>query len=178
LSQGRVLHWARWSLRSRAGPRSFRIRCPVRCCQMACTRVIMVGESLTRPWSRCHCTPAALRGVGTFIECGCPLVAFGRSLPQVLFLSLEAGSGEVDMTSLVWGSLGRDRDLHELMPCPIPVHCDGSQQYPRKLSTKKISRFFLLVVSALRIIFFYERTSTIGSKSATPSLASPTSKVS
>jgi hypothetical protein len=62
LSQGRVLHWARWSLRPRAGPCSFRIRCPVRCCQMACTRVIMVGESLTRPWSRCHCTPATLRG--------------------------------------------------------------------------------------------------------------------
>jgi hypothetical protein len=25
----------------------------------------------------------------------------------------------------------------------LPVRCDGSQQYPRKLSTKKISSFFI-----------------------------------
>jgi hypothetical protein len=33
------------------------------------------------------------------------------------------------------------------------MRCDGLQQYPRKLSTKK-SQDFLLIVSALRIIFF------------------------
>jgi hypothetical protein len=58
----------------------------------------------------------------------------------------------------------------------LPVRCDDSQQYPRKLSIKMISRF-LLVVSTLCIIFFYECKSTIDSKSETPSLA-PTSKVS
>jgi hypothetical protein len=33
------------------------------------------------------------------------------------------------------------------------MRCDDLQQYPRKLSTKKIQEF-LLIVSALRIIFF------------------------
>jgi hypothetical protein len=33
------------------------------------------------------------------------------------------------------------------------VRCDGLQQYPRKLSTKKFQDF-LLIVSALCIIFF------------------------
>jgi hypothetical protein len=33
------------------------------------------------------------------------------------------------------------------------MRCDGLQQYSRKLSTKK-SQDFLLIVSALRIIFF------------------------
>jgi hypothetical protein len=43
------------------------------------------------------------------------------------------------------------------------MRCDGSQQYPRKLSTKNISRFF---IDCLRFShnIFYERTSTIGSK--------------
>jgi hypothetical protein len=35
----------------------------------------------------------------------------------------------------------------------LPVHCDGLQQYLPKLSTKK-SQDFLLIVSALHIIFF------------------------
>jgi hypothetical protein len=35
----------------------------------------------------------------------------------------------------------------------FPVRCDGLQQYPRKLSIKKNSRF-LLIVSALCIIYF------------------------
>jgi hypothetical protein len=74
-----------------------------------------VGESLTRPRSCCHCTPAALRGVGTRIECGCPLVASG-CLPQVLSLLPEMGLDEADMASQGWGSLGRDGDLPKLTP--------------------------------------------------------------
>jgi hypothetical protein len=35
----------------------------------------------------------------------------------------------------------------------LPVRCDGSQQYACKLS-KKYLKIFLLIVSALRIIFF------------------------
>jgi hypothetical protein len=35
----------------------------------------------------------------------------------------------------------------------LPVRCDGLQQYPRKLSIKKIQDF-LLIVLALCIIFF------------------------
>jgi hypothetical protein len=31
-----------------------------------------VSKSLTRPRSCCHCTPVALPGVGTHIECDCP----------------------------------------------------------------------------------------------------------
>jgi hypothetical protein len=54
----------------------------------------------------------------------------------------------------------------------LPVRCDGSQQYPRKLSTKKISRFFIDCLRSSHNIF-HERTGTIGSKSETPSLASP-----
>jgi hypothetical protein len=46
------------------------------------------------------------------------------------------------------------------------MHCDGSQQYPRKLS-KKSFQDFLLIVSAFYIIFFYKRTDTVGSKSKT-----------
>jgi hypothetical protein len=49
----------------------------------------------------------------------------------------------------------------------LPVRCDGSQQYPRKLSTKKISRFFIDCLRSSHNIF-YERTGTIGSKSETP----------
>jgi hypothetical protein len=37
----------------------------------------------------------------------------------------------------------------------LPIRCDGSQQYPRKLSTKK-SQDFLLIVSARRIIFLFD----------------------
>jgi hypothetical protein len=44
-------------------------------------------------------------------------------------------------------------------------------------TTKKISRFFIECLRTSHNIF-YERTSTIDSKSETPSLASPTSKVS
>jgi hypothetical protein len=77
-----------------------------------------VGESLTRPRSRRHFTPAALRGVGTRSECDCPLVAFGRALPQVLSLLSGMGSGEADMTYLGWESLNRDKDFPELRPCP------------------------------------------------------------
>jgi hypothetical protein len=57
------------------------------------------GESLTRPQSHRHCTPATLCRVGTRIECGCPLAAFGRALPQVLPLLPETDSGEADMAS-------------------------------------------------------------------------------
>jgi hypothetical protein len=48
----------------------------------------------------------------------------------------------------------------------LPVRCDGSQQYPRKLSTKKISRFFINCLRSSHNTF-YERTGTIGSKSET-----------
>jgi hypothetical protein len=37
----------------------------------------------------------------------------------------------------------------------LPVRCDGLQQYPRKLSIKKIQDF-LLIVSALCIIYFFD----------------------
>ena len=46
------------------------------------------------------------------------------------------------------------------------MRCDGSQQYPHKLSTKKISGFFIDCLRSSHNIF-YERTSTIGSKSET-----------
>jgi hypothetical protein len=46
----------------------------------------------------------------------------------------------------------------------VTLRYDGSQQYPRKLSTKKISRFFINCLRSLYNIF-YERTVTIGSKS-------------
>jgi hypothetical protein len=49
----------------------------------------------------------------------------------------------------------------------LPVRCDGSQQYPRKLSTKKISRFFIGCLHSSQNIF-YERAGTLGSKSETP----------
>jgi hypothetical protein len=49
----------------------------------------------------------------------------------------------------------------------LPMRCDGSQQYPRKLSTKKISRFLIGCLHSLYNIF-YECTGTIGSKSETP----------
>jgi hypothetical protein len=34
------------------------------------------------------------------------------------------------------------------------VRCDGSQQYPRKLSTKKISRFFIDCLHSLHIFYY------------------------
>jgi hypothetical protein len=37
----------------------------------------------------------------------------------------------------------------------LPVRCDGLQQYPRKLSIKKF-KIFLLIVSALYIIYFFD----------------------
>jgi hypothetical protein len=48
----------------------------------------------------------------------------------------------------------------------LPMRCNDSQQYPRKLSTKKISRFFIGCFHSLHNIF-YERTGTIDSKSET-----------
>jgi hypothetical protein len=36
----------------------------------------------------------------------------------------------------------------------LPVRCDGLQQYPRKLFIKKKIKIFLLMVSALCIIYF------------------------
>jgi hypothetical protein len=36
----------------------------------------------------------------------------------------------------------------------LPVRCDGLQQYPRKLSIKKISRFFIDCLRSLYNIFF------------------------
>jgi hypothetical protein len=48
----------------------------------------------------------------------------------------------------------------------LSVRCDGSQQYICKLSTKKISRFFIGCLHSSHNIF-YERTSTIGNKSET-----------
>jgi hypothetical protein len=50
--------------------------------------------------SCCHCTPVALRRVGTCIQCGCLPATFGRALPQALSFSPEIGSSEVDMTFL------------------------------------------------------------------------------
>jgi hypothetical protein len=49
----------------------------------------------------------------------------------------------------------------------LPVRCDGSQEYSRKLSTKKISRFFIGCLHSLHNIF-YERMCTICSKPETP----------
>jgi hypothetical protein len=46
------------------------------------------------------------------------------------------------------------------------VRCDGSQQHPRKLSTKKILIFFIGCLHSSHNIF-YKRTGTIGSKSET-----------
>jgi hypothetical protein len=64
-----------------------RITCTVRGWQTVCVYsgacVTKVCESLTRPRSCCHCTPTALRGVGTRIECGCPPVAFERLCPEL-----------------------------------------------------------------------------------------------
>jgi hypothetical protein len=117
LSRGRDLRQARWRLCLRADPRSCLIICPVRGRQTTCTCIIMVGESLTRLWSRRHYTLANLRRVGTLIQCGCPPVAFGRALPQLLSLSPKMGLGEADMASMGSGSLGRDGDLPELTPC-------------------------------------------------------------
>jgi hypothetical protein len=42
---------------------------------------------------------------------------------------------------------------NEIKTSQLPMRCDGLQQYPRKLSIKKIQDF-LLIVSALCIIFF------------------------
>jgi hypothetical protein len=42
-------------------------------------------------------------------------------------------------------------ELNWACPC---VRCDSLQQYPCKLFTKKLQNF-LLIVSALHIIFFY-----------------------
>jgi hypothetical protein len=56
----------------------------------ACTvvaRIIIVGETLTRPWSSCHCMQAGLSGLGTRIECGCPLVVFGRPYLEIILLA-------------------------------------------------------------------------------------------
>jgi hypothetical protein len=47
------------------------------------------------------------------------------------------------------------------------MRCDRSQQYQHKLSTKKILRFFIDCLRSPHNIF-YERMSTIGSKSETP----------
>jgi hypothetical protein len=100
------------------------------CRRRACTVVtcvIMFGEPLTRPRSCCHCTLAALRGVGTRIECGCPPAAFGRALPQVLSLSPETGSGEVNMATLGQGSLSRDRDSPK--PTSRPKSGSGEAEF-------------------------------------------------
>jgi hypothetical protein len=45
------------------------------------------GESLTRLWSCCHCTPAILHRVGTRIECGCLPMAFGRLATSFILLA-------------------------------------------------------------------------------------------
>jgi hypothetical protein len=54
--------------------------------------------------------------------------------------------------SLVRGSLGLQ--IHKLYTSRLPVRCDGLQQYPRKLSIKKISRFFIDCLCSLYNIFF------------------------
>jgi hypothetical protein len=68
------------------------------CIVVAC--VIMIGESSTIPWSCYPYTPAGLSGVGTRIQCCCPLVAFGRASLQVLSFSFETGSGEANFDVL------------------------------------------------------------------------------
>jgi hypothetical protein len=104
LSQGRALSRARQSLHPRAGLRPCLLHVLLgagrrhACIVVAC--VIMVGESLTRERSCCHCAPTALRGVGTPIEWGCLPAAFGRALPHVLSFSPETGSCEEDMVVL------------------------------------------------------------------------------
>jgi hypothetical protein len=60
---------------------------------MECTRIIIVVNLSTRLRSRRPCTPVALRGVGTRIECGCSPVALGRALSQVLPFLPKTGSG-------------------------------------------------------------------------------------
>jgi hypothetical protein len=52
------------------------------------------GESLTRLWSCCHCTPVTLRRVGTRIKCSYLPVAFGRLATSFVLLA--------------WYGLGRD----------------------------------------------------------------------
>jgi hypothetical protein len=54
--------------------------------------------------------------------------------------------------------------LEKLVGYPCVV---TAQQYPRKLSTKKISRFFIGCLHSSHNIF-YECTGTIGNKSETP----------
>jgi hypothetical protein len=44
-------------------------------------------------------------------------------------------------------------DGFRLVTSRLPVRCDGSQQYPHKLSIKRFQDI-LLIVSALLIIFF------------------------
>jgi hypothetical protein len=87
LSRGWVLLQARQSLRPKASLCSYRIACSIGVSRWhtwtVVSRVIIVGESLTRLWSCCSSTPAGLRGLGIHIECGCPPVDFGKVLPLV-----------------------------------------------------------------------------------------------
>jgi hypothetical protein len=45
-------------------------------------------------------------------------------------------------------------ELYKINVSGLPVRCDGLQQYPRKLSIKKISRFFIDCLRSLYNIFF------------------------
>jgi hypothetical protein len=48
-----------------------------------------IGESLTRPRSCYHCTPATLCGVGARIKYGCPLVTFERFAMGLVLLARD-----------------------------------------------------------------------------------------
>jgi hypothetical protein len=77
-TRGRAQRRARQRLCPRDGMCSCRITRPIRGCQAACACVIMVVNLLTRPWSRHHCAPIVLRGVGTCIKCVCPQWPLGE----------------------------------------------------------------------------------------------------
>jgi hypothetical protein len=56
---------------------------------------------------------------------------------------------------LIDASIGRTIHTHtHIYTSRLPVRCDGLQQYPRKLSIKKISRFFIDYLRSLYNIFF------------------------
>jgi hypothetical protein len=95
-------------------------------------------------------------------ECGCGfsvrslLVACLPENIRSFFLSFLMGKKKHDVLflSIRWCETGclSVTLLYNTSTTRLPVRCDSSQQYPHKLSTKKLA--FLLIVSALRIIFF------------------------
>jgi hypothetical protein len=81
----------------------------------------------------------------------------------------EEGSGSVRGGRGNGNAGGEVRDMSDDLnnTSRLLVCCDGSQQYPHKLSIKKISRFFIDCLHSSHNIF-YERMGTIDGKSETP----------